>query len=826
MKLVLKEFQEEAVARLVRHLRSAARDSRSGDRQAVCLSSTTGSGKTVMLTRAIELVLEGDEGHGPMSDATFLWITDQPELNEQTRKKMLKTSSVLDAEHLVVIDASFDHEVLPHGAVHFLNIQKLGKDKGLVSQGDKRTYSIWDIVKNTAEARPGKFFVIIDEAHRGMGEEKGQAEAATIIQKFIKGSAGEMPPVPVVVGISATPERFNRLIVGTGRTNRAVDVDVADVRASGLIKETIVLHHPKREQPTDMTMLREAARALKSFTAHWSEYCAAQEDVQVLPLLVVQVDDARNKGQVSDTDIAEAIRVLRDVLGTMPGDAFAHAFQEGAKLQIGGEDVRYLAPSDIQDDADVRVVFFKTSLNTGWDCPRAEVMMSFRAASDATYIAQLVGRMVRTPLARRIASDEVLNTVALYLPHYDSKGLERIVTKLSKPDDGAVAPVDVQMGEDIVELTRAAGSDKAFEALSALPSYVVPRKRRASQVRRLMKLARLLTNDEIDEDAVATAKDEMLKVLNAEHGRVKDSDRFKQIVEERGHIEIEAVNWDVGSESVREGDSVKVDIASENVADLFEATGRKLNEGLHMSWWRERVGGKPADREKAKLELFALCIDPDVTRRIEKAAQDLVQKWLRAHSSAIAGLEGAARAQYDEVKNLAASPERTPLVYPATLQGRKAERTWKKHLYVTADKEFPADLYTSEEDVLERELARKDVVGWLRNVDRKPWALCVPYEVDGEDRPMYPDFLIVRRDGARLVVDIIDPHTISLADAPAKAAGLAKFAAQHADMFGRIEFIMLRGKQSKTLDLTDETVRNRVRGIKLVEQLGALFDQI
>ena len=37
------------------------------------------------------------------------------------------------------------------------------------------------------------------------------------------------------------------------------------------------------------------------------------------------------------------------------------------------------------------------------------------------------------------------------------------------------------------------------------------------------------------------------------------------------------------------------------------------------------------------------------------------------------------------------------------------------------------------------------MIGWLRNYDRKPWALCVPYEVAGEDRPMYPDFLVVRK---------------------------------------------------------------------------------
>jgi hypothetical protein len=59
---------------------------------------------------------------------------------------------------------------------------------------------------------------------------------------------------------------------------------------------------------------------------------------------------------------------------------------------------------------------------------------------------------------------------------------------------------------------------------------------------------------------------------------------------------------------------------------------------------------------------------------------------------------------------------------------------------------------------------------------------------------------------------------------PAKAAGLAQFAAKHADSFGRIELIMIDGKATKTLDLTDESVRDKVKGIKLPEQLRALFE--
>lgn len=64
-----------------------------------------------------------------------------------------------------------------------------------------------------------------------------------------------------------------------------------------------------------------------------------------------------------------------------------------------------------------------------------------------------------------------------------------------------------------------------------------------------------------------------------------------------------------------------------------------------------------------------------------------------------------------------------------------------------------------------------------------------------------------------------------MADAPAKAAGLAKFAAQHADKFGRIELILLEGNGAKRFDLSTETVRNRIKGIKLGDQMKQLFSE-
>jgi len=86
-----------------------------------------------------------------------------------------------------------------------------------------------------------------------------------------------------------------------------------------------------------------------------------------------------------------------DAWGALLAGAFAHCFDEDADVPAVSVMLRKIDASKIQDDPDALVIFFKTALTTGWDCPRAEVMMSFRKAVDDTLIAQLVGRMVRTP---------------------------------------------------------------------------------------------------------------------------------------------------------------------------------------------------------------------------------------------------------------------------------------------------------------------------------------------------------------------------------------------------------------------------------------------
>jgi type III restriction enzyme len=111
-------------------------------------------------------------------------------------------------------------------------------------------------------------------------------------------------------------------------------------------------------------------------------------------------------------------------------------------------------------------------------------------------------------------------------------------------------------------------------------------------------------------------------------------------------------------------------------------------------------------------------------------------------------------------------------------------------------------------------LAEKGAVGWLRNPPRKDWSLCVPYKGPaGDDRALYPDFLVFREQDGEVVCDIIDPHSHALADAWPKAVGLAAFTTRHGDEFARIKLIAKIRGALKELDLKDEDTLEAVRAV-------------
>ena len=110
MRYGLFDYQREAAVGCLKRLRRARRDWREDrNRSAFALSAITGAGKTVIATAVIEAVLHGSSDLGVDVDprATFLWVTDDPALNRQTRNKMLAGSDLLQPARLVVLDNEF-----------------------------------------------------------------------------------------------------------------------------------------------------------------------------------------------------------------------------------------------------------------------------------------------------------------------------------------------------------------------------------------------------------------------------------------------------------------------------------------------------------------------------------------------------------------------------------------------------------------------------------------------------------------------------------------------------------------------------------------------
>lgn len=837
MQFGLKDFQEIAVDRLRDELKWAKLEARQRKRQQiVVLSSPTGSGKTVITTKLIEDILTGTDDIAAEPDAVFLWLSDQPELNEQSRKKIAAATDRFRPHELVIVDANFDQETFDGGRVYFLNTGKLGKDKLLVTKGDKRQFTIWETIRNTEEKLGDKFYLIIDEAHRGMSRTTRQEnEVATIIQQFVSGKEGVIEPVGLILGVSATPEKFDRHIketeLATGRTARPVTIKPDDVRHSGLLKDQIILFHPEANQPTDWTLLAAAARRWKLMRDAWAEYAGTQYNVPLVqPAMTIQVEDGTT-GQPTKTDLAMAIATLESEIGPIKGEELAHAFQEDTEIKAGHHRIRKIDASRIQDETAVKFVFFKMALTTGWDCPRAEVMMSFRKANDHTLIAQLIGRMIRTPLARRVEEHELLNTVALYLPHFDKEGVQSVVDRL-KSDPDTVPPTDVETdGNSLVTLTRRtdAAAD-GFKALRTVPTYRVEKVRKQSNTRRLMKLSRLLTSlHAVDMDALDDTKALIVGTLKAEMDRLrKDDSAFDSRLSGCDEITVNAVTIEQGTWKDLGGKPERVPLNANNVDDLFHRAGLRLGEGLEMEYWQAH--GDLEDPQRAKLEVFYITQDARAWETLERVCGERINALFQKNKAAIAALTSAEREQYNKVRELAKEPEALEFSAPAEIVvsvGKEGFAPYAKHFFLDPEGSYLADLNNWERATIEAEIARDDVVGWLRNYDRKQWALSLPYDDGASVLPMFPDFLVVRREGAAMTVDILEPHRPDLDDNWKKARGLAKYAKKHHMELGRIELIRVKGDQLQRLNFALPAVHEKaLEWITSNGHLDQLFDEM
>jgi type III restriction enzyme len=865
VRFALKDYQIDAVGDVLRNLSDARDDWRRKKRTvAFSLTATTGAGKTVMATTVIEGLFDGDADYDFEADpgAVVLWFTDDPSLNEQTRFKIIEASDRIASSRLVVIENTFNQEKLEPGRVYFLNAQKLSKNsllvKGAPDPGsqlfdtpgtqtsltdnsvspDLRQFSFWDTLRSTIEDEQLTLYVILDEAHRGMKTKTTQdrAEKETTVKRLINGTNG-MPAVPVVWGISATVQRFDDAMAqAEGRTRYApVVVDPTRVQESGLLKDDIRLDFPAETGQFDTVLLKRGTKKVVESTGLWREYADAQDPPAdpVVPLLVVQVPNTP-----SNELMLAAVTAVRDAWPDLPYDAIAHVFGEHSALELGSEVIPYVSPETVQDRPHIRVLFAKDAISTGWDCPRAEVLVSFRPATDQTHITQLLGRMVRTPLARRIPGDDRLNSVECVLPHFNRETATSVadvlVGKRADGDDGTggtgggggrrvlIAPADMQVNETV--------SMPVWAAFDRIPSQTLPRKA-AKPVRRISALAQALSRDALRSNARKDAYVELFGVLDGL------GTRFKVEIENATYgileVEGETLVATVGSDTAPIPETFTEIADDRSVEADFRAAGRVLSSDLARKY-ADHVAVESDDDDglfDAHVKVAALAKVADVQGELNRAADALATRWIDEYRVALKGLTDERRAVYDDIIAMSRDPQRIDILRPRVRaeETRDADGnllpTRLGHLMSVGNGEFPIGALNGwERRVLDAEMARADFLAWYRNPGRaSDDSLAIAYK-DGKGnwRRMCPDFVFFHGDEDDVCVSIVDPHGFHLGDALSKLRGLADYAEQYGDDFHRIESVAeLTSGPARVLDLKVAAVREAIRDASDAEAVYA-----
>ena len=919
--------------------------------QVVSFTAPTGAGKTIIMSALIEDIFFGDDQYVEQPDAIIVWLSDSPQLNEQSKQKIdSKADKIRLSQCVTVSEESFDKEMFENGHIYFLNTQKLSVTSKLTKNGDGRTYTIWQTLANTVREKSDRLYFIIDEAHRGM-QGREASKATTIMQKFLKGSSSDgIPPMPVVIGMSATTQRFNALVEGTSSTIHKSIVTTDEVRASGLLKDRIVITYPEEGTVNnDMAILQAAADDWKEKWEHWTQYCFEQHYAYVNPILIIQVLNGTGDA-LTDTNLDDCIAKIEERTGfKLENGQVVHTFGgTTATLTVNGLEVRYEEPSNIADDRNIRVVFFKENLSTGWDCPRAETMMSFKHASDATYIAQLLGRMVRTPMQMHIQVDDVLNDVHLYLPYFNEDTVKDVVEALQSTEGGDI-PTDIYgeslSGKRFETLTvkpkkkkedqptpgqmtlfdvfsgqtsdpqttstptEASGTDSSAapsqttieqtspseptgqsyqpgiestapaqstpvtpqtpivttpsgsnsevsvqesqseeaeeedlfdrEAVmkfindAGLLSYNVRALRINDYLKSLYRMAHLLTMSKLHREAIREVQDEIVEMIHNYVESLRAAGKYDDLVQQVKQFKLATQIFDAFGETV---DNYSVhDMFTTTDTDIerqFQIADVKLGrEGIGMAYGNKYMDF--ADLTAFKVDVILFVADEECMKRLHSYAEERFHGLNDDYRRYIATIDSEKiRKEYDSIVSDGDPVSKHNFRLPETIQvpHEAGGKEYRDHLFVSeATGTAKLKLNGWEAELIETEEKRPDFVCWIRNPSRGSWALCIPYEIDGEIRPTYPDFIVVRKDDrVGYVIDILEPHSPDFKDNLGKAKGFAEYARQNPGV-GRIQLIRMSkdaaGKnQFKRLDMYRTAIRDKVSHAINTDELDHIFD--
>jgi len=393
MKLVLKKFQEDAII----ELRKVFLDLwKANNRRAdLIFKSPTGSGKTIMMAEFLK-ELTGDPRFD--EDKAFVWLTFSEDSYEQSKQKL---NNYYDgAGEIDLLDLNdLSRKKLEKNNIFFINWQKIKSStkegRKLRKETEKTSYDngLFDdfILKTKEDGR--EIILIIDEAHIQTGTELAE-EIINLLDPRI------------ILHITATPRYTPDLEDVQDKKAGFIRVKREDVIEAGLIKEKVITQTKedlqaiaKKELDQDLALLELAFNKRLEIKRYFKEL----KIDYINPLVLIQLpnDDVARKETLDKSKKEIVEDYLRDK-GIKDQEMAVWLSEEKENL----EEIE-------KNDSNVSFLIFKQAAATGWDCPRAHILVMFREIRNPTFHTQTIGRILRMPEAEHYKVPE-LNLGYLY----------------------------------------------------------------------------------------------------------------------------------------------------------------------------------------------------------------------------------------------------------------------------------------------------------------------------------------------------------------------------------------------------------------------------
>jgi len=344
------------------------------DTKTIHFISPTGSGKTIMAFGLMEALIQEDLGR---DNLVFIWIAPNT-LHSQSLDKFDMLSEIT-VSNLAPIDSDGieSDNILKSNEILCLNWSSLDKKTNLLVAENETGKYISNIIAKTKE-NDNIIIALIDESHIASQNEKTKAF------KFLQ----ELNPA-IKIEITATPKNISI-------EDERVEVVEDDVKAEGVIKKQFIFNDFNDNNINDEKLVSYAYEKLQAITKEYDKH----SETKIIPLMIVQIENEN-----AEEYRKEQIKIER--------------FLENIGINIKDEVAYYLSEDKskscdlARNDNPIQIVFTKTAIATGWDCPRASVLLTFRKSNDDKFKTQVLGRINRMPELKHYG-EILLDTAYVY----------------------------------------------------------------------------------------------------------------------------------------------------------------------------------------------------------------------------------------------------------------------------------------------------------------------------------------------------------------------------------------------------------------------------